>query len=366
MKILISGGGTGGHLIPGISLYNEMKKRGHVCRYVLRDTDLRYDTVKYLEKKDRLLVHITGISRKLSWKTPIYLVKLLGVFLKLFRYIRRFHPDVVLTTGGYVSNPAALTARFLRIPLYIAEQNSVAGITNRFYSKYARAVMTAFPHPEKLRCPNVIHTGNPILFTKALPRVEALARLKTEKSKTIVGVSGGSQGAGVINDTIFELLPEFDKRGIGLLWSLGAVEYKRFEKDGGLEKINRDFPHVRAFRYINDMGAFYSAVDVIISRAGATSIAEYIHWSIPALLIPIYHSPDEHQLKNAQYLEENHAALILNEPEINKDKVIEMLSQLFNEREEFARAYAPLKTPDAAQKIADYIEKQEGYSLPQF
>ncbi len=358
MRVLISGGGTGGHLIPGIALYREMKKRGHECLYVLRDTDLRYDTVNIIDEKDRLLVHITGISRKLSLKTPLYLLKLIGVFFKIFRRIRRFKPDMVLTTGGYVSNPVAFASKILKNSLYIAEQNSVAGITNRFYSKYARAIFTSIPNTEKLRNKRLILTGNPILFTEPLKREEALKIFTLKNAGKIIGISGGSQGAGIINDTVFKLLNYFKDRGISLIWSLGAVEYSRFEKNGNLEKINKNYPNIRAYRFIENMGAFYSSIDAIISRAGATSIAEYIAWSIPALLIPIYKSPDDHQLKNADYLRKNGCALITEEPELNSEVLSRQTEKLLDNIEGFKEAYKSIKSANSAKKIADFLESE--------
>ncbi len=358
MKVLLSGGGTGGHLNPGIALYLEWKRQGADCRYVLRDIDSRYSMCQQIDPEDKIEIHIQGISRKISLRTPIHLLKLAAAFLQVFKKIRRFRPDLILITGGYVSNPVAMSARILGIPLFIAEQNSVAGTTNRYYSKFARKVYTSFPQAAKLRCRHTLFTGNPTIFKKDSSLSEAKQFFDISSFKKVIGISGGSQGAGVINDSILEILPLLKKDKIAVLWSLGAVEFDRLKDNGTVDKLQQDYPFVKAFRFIDKMNHFFTASDLVITRSGATTISELILFEKPSLLIPIYRSPDDHQLLNARYLEERHCALILEEPSLNSEAIWESIQIIFKEKAEMLANIKKLIMPEPAAVIVKDIRDQ--------
>ncbi|OHD53935.1 MAG: hypothetical protein A2Y33_12250 [Spirochaetes bacterium GWF1_51_8] len=354
----MSGGGTGGHLIPGIALYEELVSRGVECRYVLRSNDMKYTVASRIAEADRIFVEIQGISRKLSIKTPIYILKLVRAFFSVFRTIKKWNPDAVLITGGYVSNPVAFSARLLGKPLFIAEQNSAAGVTNRYYSKKAETVYTTFPQTAKLRTDKTIHTGNPSIFKDRSPRAEALKFFGLAGYKHIVGITGGSQGALKVNSAMAEILPELLDKKIGVIWSMGTVDYDRMEKEGKLAEIGAKYPNVKPYKFIDRMDLFFSCADCAVSRAGATSIAEFIHFGTPALLIPIKNSPDNHQYLNADYLASNHAGLLLTEDHITPSILLGLIDTLIKNKDSYIKNLSSLKKENPAKTIVGHILAQ--------
>lgn len=359
MKILLSGGGSGGHLIPGIALYEEFRTRpGIELRYVLREQDMKYTVASRIAESDRMFVDIQGVSRKLSLKTPLHLLKLWKAFRQVRKRIRAWNPDAVVITGGYVANPVALTARLLRKPLFIVEPNSVAGATARFYAPRAEAVFTSMPSVGKLRTRTVIRTGNPSIFKDPVPKPEALKFFGLENFKTVIGVMGGSQGAKMINNLLAEILPELAKDGTGVVWSVGAVDYDRLEKDGTLAGIAAKYPGVKAFRFIDRMDAFFSACDCVVNRAGVTTIAEMIRFAVPSLLIPIKNSPDDHQRLNARYLAATGGSVMLGEDDLNAGTFLEGIRGVLANAGRMREALAGELPEAPAKRIAGEVLKR--------
>jgi UDP-N-acetylglucosamine--N-acetylmuramyl-(pentapeptide) pyrophosphoryl-undecaprenol N-acetylglucosamine transferase len=361
MKIVVSGGKTGGHLIPGIAVYEEMKKRNVEVLYVMSAFDTKFPIVSIVKEEDRFYLELQKISRQISLKTPLYAWKILKAFFQVFSTIKKYNPDLVLITGGYISNPVALSAIILRKPLYIAEQNSVAGITNRFYAHFARKVFTTFPQTRKIPPKKAFLTGNPSIFHEKTVKTAAKAFFNLTKYEKILGITGGSQGALKMNDWILKTLPFLKEKKMGVIWSIGSVDYQRLEKKGEIAPILSKFPNVRIFQFIERMDHFYSCVDFVLSRAGATSLSEFLEFEVPSLLIPIYHSPDNHQYLNAKFLLDAGAALILEENELSLENLILKIERLFSHTDSFQRALQNLKQQLAlknpAETIADFILK---------
>lgn len=355
-KCVIGGGKTGGHLIPGIAIYQEFKSRGWDVKYVLSHYDLRFSIINKIDEKDRIIINFPSISRKISFKSVIDIVELVGIFLRIIIKIAVFNPDVIVITGGYVSNPVALSSIFLFKPLYILEQNSIAGITNRFFSIFARKVFSSFPETLKISKKKLFYTGNPMLFVKKHDKMKARDFFNLH-TNIIVGVTSGSQGAKSVNNGIIGLLPLIKEMNLGLIWSIGAVEYERFKKEGLLEIIS-EIQNIRAFPFIERMDYFYSSIDVLISRAGATTVSEIFYFKVPSILIPIKNSPDNHQFLNASFLEKNGVGVVVEEcdslGEELKKNLEKMISNLPYYRQNFisldvGEKISPQKT------IADYI-----------
>jgi UDP-N-acetylglucosamine--N-acetylmuramyl-(pentapeptide) pyrophosphoryl-undecaprenol N-acetylglucosamine transferase len=333
MRAIVSGGRTGGHLIPGISLYEEIKKRNIDCRYVMSAFDLNYPVTGRIGEKDRFLLPLKSLSRKISLKTPVYLYKILVSFIKIFGLIKKYNPDFIAITGGYISNPVALSAVILRKPLYIIEQNSVAGITNRFYSVFSRMIFTSFPDTQKVPSSKTIFTGNPTLHHEKIDREKARKFFQIGNFERIVGVTGGSQGSRVINECISDLLPVLLKNRIGIIWSIGSVEYKRLMQNNLIDKLKNDYSNARIYQFIERMDAFFSAVDCVISRAGASSITECIYHEIPLVMVPIKNSPDNHQEKNALYITSNGGGIKIGEDDLTHSLLIEQLNLMLKNLE---------------------------------
>ncbi|MCX7882638.1 MAG: UDP-N-acetylglucosamine--N-acetylmuramyl-(pentapeptide) pyrophosphoryl-undecaprenol N-acetylglucosamine transferase [Brevinematales bacterium] len=359
MRIIISGGKTGGHLIPGIALYEEARSRGHDVLYFLGPHDNRFVITSRIALNDQEIVPLGSLSRKLSLQTPLSLLKILGAFGSTLGKVRRFHPDVVIITGGYISNPVALSALFLGIPLYILEQNTVAGITNRCFAPFSQRVFTSFPHTEKIPRKKAIFTGNPSLFATPLSRPMARDFFSLPQTGICLGVIGGSQGAMIINGAILDLLPFFRDQGISLIWSTGSHGYTLMQENGTLPQISQDYPMVRVFPFIERMDAFWGACDGVIARSGATTIAECIMACCPALFIPIHQSPDDHQKKNALALVQEGAADILEEPKIHEilPAIQAFLSTLATKRHSLERLREKYqRSPEKT--IMDIVEKE--------
>lgn len=366
MKVIVSGGRTGGHLIPGIAVYEELRKRKTGLLYIMSEFDLKFPVVSRVAKNERVTLELTGLSRKLSLKTPLYIMKILGAFFHIFGLIRKFRPDAVLITGGYISNPVALASLILRIPLFIAEQNSVAGITNRFYAPFARIIFTSFPDTLKIPAGKARLTGNPSIYRGRTVKKDAMKFFGLGKEvRHVVGVSGGSQGSLKVNDAVFGMLDQFLKNRVGVIWSLGSVDYERFSREGRLKVIDRDYPNVKVFRFIERMDHFLSCTDCVVSRSGATSLSEYIQFGVPGVLIPIRNSPDNHQYLNASFLEKNGCALIVQENELNLDKLQKAVLDVLKRNPAFRKSLTKLKkdlySANPAELIADVIIRSMAY-----
>lgn len=361
MKLLISGGGSGGHLIPGIALYEEFASRGNVeLKYVLREQDMKYTVAGRIIEADRMFVNIQGVSRKLSLKTPVYILKLLGAFRQVFRSIKIWNPDAVLITGGYVANPVALSARFLRKPLFIVEPNSVAGATCRMYAPRAKAVFTVFPQTLKLRAREIIRTGNPSIFKDASPRKDACKYFGLDAGSPIVAVLGGSQGAKAINNSLAAALPEFAKRGWQVIWGVGAVDFDRLEKDGTLARVTKEFPGVKPYRFIDRMDSLFSACDVVVNRSGVTTITEMIHFGTPSVLIPIKNSPDNHQYLNAKFVSDAGGAVMLQEDDLTPESFVASVETAMKDSKRMRESLLAMKPESPAKRIADEVMKRAG------
>lgn len=340
MRFIIGGGGTGGHLAPGIAVYETLKSLGDQTIYVLRKQDLIYDMVQKINTNDRIMVDISGISRRLSWNTPQQIGKIFSAWLQTFSQIKNFKPDAVIITGGYVSNIPAFAAVLLRIPLFILEQNSVAGITNRFWAKFAMKVFTAFPHVQKIPQSKIIFSGNPILYSEKIDRLTACSFFDLANANKILGISGGSQGAKVINNALFEIIPQIIKNNISIIWSLGAKEFDRFLEEGKIAFLQQHFSeYVKIYRFITRMDMFWSACDAIVARSGAGTVSESLFFQVPALFIPIHRSPDNHQALNAYFLKDAGAALCLNESTMTTEELLNEILILFSDMKNFKASF---------------------------
>ncbi len=350
MKIMIGGGGTGGHLVPGIAIYQEFKKRGHEMLYIMSERDKAYDVSELLQHDERFTVTLTGISRKLSLTTFRQLLSIFNVWRASYQKIKQFNPDVVVITGGYLSNIAALSALMMRKPLYILEQNSAAGITNRVWARFAKKIFTMMPQPKFIPPHKVIHTGNPLCFTSQLSKSEAKNLLDLQDNdKPVLGISGGSQGAKKINDLMLSIMPQIMDMGYQVVWSLGTKEFDRLTAENQLDSLSQY--DLKAFRFINRMDAFWSASSVVVARAGAGTVSESLLFKVPTIFIPIYQSPDNHQYLNAKYLADQNCAVILEEPTLTAEQILQTIP-IIQDYHNF-----PTKKQSPAQEIVDYISK---------
>lgn len=359
MKILLGGGGTGGHLIPGVALYKAFQNYNVDLLYVMSERDKAYDVSTILKEDERIVVSLQGISRKFSWTTGKQIMSIIKAWYQAYQKIKVFNPDICVITGGYLSNIVALSAFIMRKPLYMLEQNSVAGITNRVWAFATKKIFTALPQPKFIPKDKIIMTGNPLLYTTTPTKENARDIMGFKDSfKPLIGILGGSQGAQKINDLIYDLIPQLLQKGYQILWSLGTKEYERFKKENKLLSLEAYQDDLQVYRFITRMDAFWSASSLVIARAGAGTVAESLFFQKPCIFVPIYRSPDNHQYLNALYLTEKKCALIIEEPDLTEEKLLYTLEKMLAGLPQYVGNFPSHSQDDSAQIIVQNILKK--------
>jgi UDP-N-acetylglucosamine--N-acetylmuramyl-(pentapeptide) pyrophosphoryl-undecaprenol N-acetylglucosamine transferase len=356
MRMLIAGGGTGGHLFPGLALAEEVKTRHP------RNDVLFVGTPRGLESKivpkngfPLELIDVEPLKRQGVSGTLRGLGRLPRAVWQSRRILRRFDPDVVVGVGGYASGPVVMTAWMLRIPTAVQEQNALPGFTNRTLGRFARACFIAFEEARAGFPPKRTHLlGNPI--RRAFLDNYLHARDPSAERLSIL-VTGGSQGAHVLNLRVAEALeilaPALGKRV--------SVVHQTGEKD--LPEIARRYQaleesgvQIEATAFIDEMAKAYAQADLLVCRAGATTIAELTVCKKPAILVPFPYAADDHQTVNAQSMVRNGAAVLIAERDLTGQKLADELRALEGDRERLrrmARQSGLLGRPEAAREIAE-------------
>lgn len=331
-RFIISGGGTGGHIFPAIAIADELKRR-------LPDAE-----ILFVGAKDRMEMQkvpqagypieglwISGLQRKLSWQNLLFPLKFISSLLKSRSIIKRFKPDVVIGTGGFASGAVVKVAGQMGIPTFIQEQNSYAGITNKMLAKNAHKICVAYDAMEQFfPKEKIVKTGNPIrdgLLNIGEYRSEGLSYFHLDSQRKTLLVLGGSLGARRINQLIEQQLPLFEQLGVQVLWQCGKLYYEEYKKYNSEQ--------VRVLAFIDRMELAYAAADVIISRAGASSVSELCVVGKPVIFIPSPNVAEDHQTKNARAIADKKAAILLRESELN---------------EQFANTFSKLIADEAQQE----------------
>lgn len=358
-RILISGGGTGGHVFPAIAIANELKKRDPNRTFLFVGASDRMEMEKVPAAGYKIVgLWISGFQRSFSLRNLVFPLKLKMSILKSLFVILRFKPDVVIGTGGFASGPILWVASLLKIPTLIQEQNSYPGITNKILASRVHKICVAYPGLERFFPKDKIEiTGNPIRseIEFDLPtKEESLTSYGFEKNKTTVLVIGGSLGAKKINETILENSSWFVGNNIQLIWQTGALYYDQCKKAASVLKSNGK---IQAF--INDMPKAFVAADIVISRAGAIAIAELCSLGKTCILIPSPNVAEDHQKKNALALAKANAAVLVEEKSVKTTlfKALESVLENSEKQQLLAANCKNMGQDRAAQKIADIIEK---------
>ena len=357
-RILLSGGGTGGHVFPAIAIAKELQRRDSNRAFLFVGASNRMEMEKVPEAGYKIVgLWISGFQRSMSLKNLLFPLKLKMSILKSFFIILRFKPDVVIGTGGFASGPILWVATLLKIPTLIQEQNSYPGITNKILASRVNKICVAYPGLERFFPKDKIEvTGNPIRseIEFDLPtKEESLHSYGFEKNKTTVLVIGGSLGSKKINETILENSSWFTENNVQLIWQTGSLYYdkcKIAEPELGLNgKISA---------FISDMPKAFVAADVVISRAGAIAIAELCSLGKTCILIPSPNVAEDHQKKNALALVAADAAVIVEEKSIKTSlfNKLEMVLKNSEKQQLLAANCKSMGKAKAAQKIADIIE----------
>ena len=356
-KFIISGGGTGGHIYPAISISNELKLRYPNSKIVFVGARDRME-MQIVPKHGFEIIGlwISGFTRSLSLKNFIFPIKLLTSLLRSLFIIKYNKPDVVIGTGGFASGPILYIASLSGIPTLIQEQNSYPGITNKILAKRASKICVAYDNLDRFFDKNkLILTGNPVrsdLQNLAIDSVGAALKFGLEENKKTLLIIGGSNGSREINKLIFNNLNLFESLNIQLLWQCGKIYYEHYKK------LNNN-KNIKVYDFIDKMNLAYEVADIIISRAGASSISELCIVGKPVIFLPSPNVAEDHQSKNALSLVNNKAALMIEEKNMNKD-FKNSFSELINDRElqnELSRNIKKQAKINATRDIVNEIEK---------
>lgn len=322
-KILIAGGGTFGHIAPALGVKSAFEDLGYEVTFVCAKRDRRFPF--YSKTKNVKGLFLKGLPRNkniLKWSSFLFLLFI--ALIKTFFQMIKIKPKAVIVTGGFVSFPYLFWGKLFKKPFFICEQNSFPGLVNRMFASKAKAVFLSMKDESNTLRGNLILTGNPVFIKSYSGKEEALKALglsdRIDLSSKILGVIGGSQGAEKINNWIFDSQKELEEQGFNTLISVGQKSYSDLILKKQSEKL-----HV--FDFIEDMGAFYSVCDILICRAGASTIAELAYFSKPVIFIPYPYASNNHQYYNALYAQEILPALVVQEKEIENTDIISSLKK---------------------------------------
>ncbi|MEA2021224.1 MAG: undecaprenyldiphospho-muramoylpentapeptide beta-N-acetylglucosaminyltransferase [Candidatus Caldatribacteriota bacterium] len=360
LKILISGGGTGGHIYPGISLANELKARDKKNDILFVGTE-RGMEAKIIPREgfkfDTIIAK--GIKRQLCFDSFNAIIIFFISLIQSYKILKKYRPDIVIGTGGYVSGSIVLMASILNIPNFIHEQNVIPGITNKFLSHFAYTTFLSFKQSKKYfkHKDRLVFSGNPI-HTKNIGgfKDKNYKQFNLNSLKRTILVLGGSKGAASINSSVITgvgLIKHVIKKDWQVLLISGVDDYEKISSI-----IGNDRNTFCVESYLYDIEKAYNLADLIICRAGATTLAEINAYGIPSVLIPYPFATDNHQELNARVLEEEGAAIVILEKELSGKSLSKILSALLANRtqlETMAEKSKVLGNVDSAKKIIDVI-----------
>ena len=362
LRVLFAGGGTGGHLYPGIAVAEEIRRRhpGAAIAFIGNGKTIEARVVP--ERGFRFLpIQVAGFRRSLSLQTVIAAFKVLVALVQSFLLIRREKPDVVVGTGGYVCGPPLLAASVAGIPTLIQEQNSYPGVTTRLLAPRVAEVHLGFARAGRYltRARRVVISGNPTRdVIGTLGRAEGAARMGVEPERFTLLVVGGSLGARSINDAMIGVLPLCRELGLQLLWATGPGEFERVRTVLG-ESGTAD---VHLSPYIAEMHAAYAAADLVVCRAGATTIAEVARAGLPSILIPYPHAAEDHQTENARAMVEGGASVMIADGELAQ-RLGTLIRDLAGDRgrlRAMGERARELAAPRATEVLADAVIRLAG------
>ncbi len=356
LKIIISGGGTGGHIFPAIAVAKAIEERVEGVEFLFVGANNRMEMQKIPEAGYKIIgLPIIGLQRSLDIRNLLFPFKLISSLFKAARIIKSFKPDLAIGTGGYASGPVLFLAARKGIPSIIQEQNSYPGITNKILSKYVKKTCVAYDNMERFfGNEKLIFTGNPIrgdILMLENKKDLACKLFSIDSKKTTVLVVGGSLGARTINHAISDNIDVFKEVGINLIWQTG-ISFQNQSKEI-IAKVNTI--GIQAHTFIKEMDLAYAVADIIISRAGAIAISELSCVGKPAILVPSPNVSENHQYKNAQSLVNKKAALLVKDDDASR-KLVEVLMELVKNKKlqsVLSKNMKKMAVIDAADNIAE-------------
>ena len=360
LKVLMSGGGTGGHIFPAVAIAQEIQKRFPDAEFLFMGANGKMEMEKVPQAGFKIEgLNIAGFDRGNLLANVNLPFKVISSLLKARKIIKEFQPDFAVGTGGFASGPALFIAARMGIPTFIQEQNSIPGKTNIFNAKKAKTVFTAYPNMEKFfNGTKTLFQGNPIrknIITDIIDSDLAKEKLGLEKGKLTILSVGGSLGSRTLNNGWKENINQILEKDYQLIWQTGKLDYKNIlEETKDIHSRN-----IQIVEFIKNMEMAYSAADVIVSRAGAIAISELAIAKKPVLLVPFPFAAEDHQTKNAQTLVDKNSAKMVKDTEM-KEKFWKTLSEICeNEglRKEMSQNLDFFAKPKATEEIVNEILK---------
>lgn len=361
IRIIISGGGTGGHIFPAVSIANAIKEQHPEAEILFVGAKGRMEMQRVPAAGYQIIgLPVAGFDRKHLLKNISVLIKLMKSQIKARRIIKEFKPDAAVGVGGYASGPTLKVAGSMGIPTLIQEQNSYAGVTNKLLAKKACKICVAYEGMERFfDKEKIILTGNPVrqnLLNQQMSREDAIRSFNLDPTKKTVLIVGGSLGARTINNCVLNGLDQIRQSGVQFIWQTG-----KFYINEAKEKVGQaeNYPMLHTTDFITDMAAAYSAADLVISRAGAGSISEFCLLGKPVILVPSPNVAEDHQTKNALALVAKDAALYIKDAEAS-EKLLKTAIETVQQPETLKKLstnIAKLAFKDSANTIAEEVWK---------
>ncbi|MEN8158263.1 MAG: undecaprenyldiphospho-muramoylpentapeptide beta-N-acetylglucosaminyltransferase [Bacteroidota bacterium] len=359
-RILIGGGGTGGHVFPAIAIADAIRQTHPQSEFLFVGARGRMEMEKVPEAGYRIEgLPVAGFQRRLTLKNLSFFWKLAVSMVISRKIVRQFRPHVAVGVGGYASGPIIKAAARKGIPILIQEQNSYAGVTNRLLARSAGAICVAYEKMERyFPAEKIVLTGNPVrknLVSLHGDRAGSLEEFKLAAGKKTCLVVGGSLGAGSLNQSLISGLKQVGREDVQVIWQCG----KRYHEEVESAVAESGLKNIRVMPFIAKMERAYNAADLIVSRAGAITISELCIIGKPAILVPSPNVAEDHQTRNAEALAFRNAAVMVADREAGEKLVAKMLELLFDEvrQEELVKNIKQLAIPDAADRIASEVIK---------
>ncbi|MEN8248161.1 MAG: undecaprenyldiphospho-muramoylpentapeptide beta-N-acetylglucosaminyltransferase [Bacteroidota bacterium] len=362
-RIILSGGGTGGHIFPAVAVANYIKEHYPDAEILFVGAKGRMEMKRIPEAGYKIIgLNISGLQRRLTLENLLFPLKVISSYLASLKIIKDFEPDVVVGFGGYASSPITMAAARKKVPILLQEQNSYAGLANKTVAKRASMICVAYEQMEKFfEADKIVITGNPVrdsIARNAVEKTVAMSDFNLNSDKKTILVIGGSLGARTLNESIVQNLQKLKDASVNVIWQTGSFYYQEMLERSDLQENDL----IKPVEFISNMEAAYAAADIVISRAGALSVSELCIAGKPVVFVPSPNVAEDHQTKNAMALVNKQAADIVPDKEATEtlvDKALEMLDNTdrMDELSKNIKAMAlPNATADIANKVIELIK----------
>ncbi len=359
-RVIISGGGTGGHIFPAVAIANAFRERHSDAQILFVGAQGRMEMTRVPEAGYKIIgLWISGLQRKLTWSNMLFPVKLVVSYVRAAMIIRRYKPHVVIGTGGFASGPIMMAATRSRIPTVIQEQNSFAGLANKQVGDRVSKVCVAYEGMEQyFPKQKIVLTGNPVrkdIITVSQKTSQAKTHFGFDSNRKTLLIIGGSLGARTINESILGGIEKLIDAEVQVIWQTGKGYYDQYKSQLG----NYDLKRIRVQDFVREMDLAYAAADIVISRSGAIAVSEICIAGKPVILVPSPNVAEDHQTKNAMALVSKDAALVVADKDAKGKLVDEALKLLFDEQlaQRLSNNILKLARPRATEDIVNEIEK---------